>query len=88
MCLAVGLLNLKFREFRQFQNCPLPQVKSQMRSFLGMGKWYSRFVPNFLVRAAALTDSEELFELGSMDRGSGSGFLGYYGCSVPRAIYF
>lgn len=38
------------------QFCPLPQSRTQLKSFIGMSGWYHRFIPNYSVRAAQLTD--------------------------------
>ena len=35
---------------------PRPQTKKQVRSFLGLVRYYCKFIPNFSNRAAALTD--------------------------------
>ena len=51
-----GLIKPQVQKLAAIQNCPLPQNKTQVRSFLGMAGWYRRFVPNFSLRAAALTD--------------------------------
>lgn len=51
-----GVIKPQVKRVQAIQKCPLPQTKSQIRSFLGMANWYRRFVPNFSVRAAVLTD--------------------------------
>ena len=51
-----GVIKPQVQKLEAIQKCPLPQTKTQVRSFLGMAGWYRRFVPNFSVRAAALTD--------------------------------
>lgn len=51
-----GVIRPQVQKLEAIQQCPLPQTKTQVRSFLGMAGWYRRFVPNFADRAAALTD--------------------------------
>lgn len=51
-----GVIKPQVQRIQANKNSPIPQTKSQVRSFLGMANWYRRFVPNFSVRAAVLTD--------------------------------
>ena len=41
---------------RKIQDMEVPQTKRQLRSFLGMVGFYSRYIPNFAAMAAPLTD--------------------------------
>ena len=38
------------------QQAPIPQTKKQVRSFLGLAGFYSKFIPNYSTVAAPLTD--------------------------------
>ena len=38
------------------QQAPIPQTKKQVRSFLGLVGFYSKFIPNYSTVAAPLTD--------------------------------
>ena len=51
-----GIIKPQVQKLEAVQKCPLPQTKTQVRSFLGMAGWYRRFVPHFSARAASLTD--------------------------------
>ncbi|KAI4883507.1 hypothetical protein NFI96_029468 [Prochilodus magdalenae] len=51
-----GIIKHQVQKVEVIRSCPLPQTKTQVRSFLGMAGWYRRFVPNFSVRAVALID--------------------------------
>lgn len=51
-----GVIRPQIQKMQAIQDCSLPQTKTQVRAFLGMAGWYRRFVPNFAVRAAPLTD--------------------------------
>lgn len=43
-------------KFAAIQNFPTPQNVREMRGFLGLVGWYRRFIPNFSIIAAPLTD--------------------------------
>lgn len=51
-----GVIRPQIQKIQAIQDCSLPQTKTQVRAFLGMAGWYRRFMPNFAVRAATLTD--------------------------------
>ena len=51
-----GIIKPQVQKVEVIRSCPLPQTKTQVRSFLGMAGWYRRFVPNFSIRAVALID--------------------------------
>lgn len=51
-----GQVKPQVAKVQAIQNCPLPQTRKQLRSFLGMAGFYNRFIPNFSSRAAVLTD--------------------------------
>ena len=54
--LGNGKLKPRNDRLRGIQNFPLPQTKTQLRSFLGTCQFYSKFVPNFSVIATPLTN--------------------------------
>ncbi|KAG5852333.1 hypothetical protein ANANG_G00061280 [Anguilla anguilla] len=51
-----GVIKPQVQKIQAIQGCPLPQTKTLVRSFLGMAGWYRRFVPDFSMRVAVLTD--------------------------------
>lgn len=51
-----GVIKPQVQRIQAIESCPIPQTRTKIRSFLGMANWYRRFVPNFSVRAAVLTD--------------------------------
>ena len=51
-----GVLRPQVQKVQAIESCPLPQTKTQLRSFLGLAGWYRRFIPNYSGSAAVLTD--------------------------------
>ncbi|XP_068073009.1 uncharacterized protein [Danio rerio] len=51
-----GVLRPQVEKVRAIEECPQPQTRKELRSFLGMAGFYHRFIPNFSGRAAVLTD--------------------------------
>lgn len=54
-----GLIKSQVNKVNAMESCPQLQIRKQLRSFLGMAGFYHRFIPNFLARAAPLTDMTE-----------------------------
>ena len=51
-----GTVKPQLQKVHAIENCPLPQTRKQLRSFIGMAGFYQRFIPHFSARAAPLTD--------------------------------
>ncbi|XP_068069442.1 uncharacterized protein isoform X2 [Danio rerio] len=51
-----GVVRPQIKKIQALEECPLPQTRKELRSFLGMAGFYNRFIPNFSSRAATLTD--------------------------------
>lgn len=51
-----GVIKPQVQKVPALQSCPLPQTRTQLKSFLGMSGWYHKFIPNYSARAAVLTD--------------------------------
>ena len=51
-----GVIKPQVHKVHAISSSPLPHTKTQLRSFLGMAGFYSRFIPNMSDRAAILTD--------------------------------
>ncbi len=54
--LGRGVIRPQKDKVQAVLDCPRPQTKKDVRSFLGLVGWYRRFVPDFARRAAALSD--------------------------------
>lgn len=54
--LGRGVIRPQKDKVEAVQDCPRPQTKKDVRSFLGLVGWYRRFVPDFARRAAPLLD--------------------------------
>ena len=54
--LGRGLIRPQMDKVQAIKDCPQPQTKKDVRSFLGLAGWYRRFVPDFATRAAPLSD--------------------------------
>ncbi|XP_041945156.1 uncharacterized protein LOC121707019 [Alosa sapidissima] len=74
--LGRGLIRPQTDKVQAIRDCPQPQTKKEVRSFLGLAGWYRRFVPDFASRAAPLSD---------LTRKSGSGQL-QWGAEQERAF--
>lgn len=55
-----GVIKQQAQKMEAIRACPLPQTRTQLRSFIGMAGWYHRFIPNYSARAAVLTDMVSL----------------------------
>lgn len=51
-----GVIRPQVKKVQAIEECPQPQIFKELRSFLGMAGFYSKFIPNFSSRVAALTD--------------------------------
>ena len=51
-----GQVKPQVQKVQAIKNCPLPQTRIQLRSFLGMAGFYNHYIPNVSSRAALLTD--------------------------------
>jgi hypothetical protein len=51
-----GIVKPQERKVHAVRNWPVPRSKTQVKSFLGLAGYYSRFIPNFAAIASALTD--------------------------------
>lgn len=54
--LGRGVIRPQKDKVQAVLDCPRPQTKKDVRSFLGLVGWYRRFVPDFARRAAPLSD--------------------------------
>ncbi|KAL2099487.1 hypothetical protein ACEWY4_003881 [Coilia grayii] len=54
--LGRGVIRPQTDKVQAILDCPRPQSKKDVRSFLGLVGWYRRFVPDFARRAAPLSD--------------------------------
>ena len=41
-----GVIKPQVQKVQALQSCPLPQTRTQLKSFLGMSGWYHKFIPN------------------------------------------
>ena len=51
-----GQLAPQEEKITKIKSAPLPKTKKQMRSFLGLAGYYRKFISNYAVKAAPLTD--------------------------------
>lgn len=51
-----GLVKLQEAKLSAIQDWPKPVTKKKVRSFLSLANYYRRFIPNFAMMAAPLTD--------------------------------
>lgn len=51
-----GVIQPQVSKIQAIESCPWPQIKKQLRSFLGMAGFYHCIIVHFPARAAWLTD--------------------------------
>jgi len=55
--LSEGILSPKQDTVDKILNAPPPRTQKQLRAFLGLANFYRKYVPNFAIVAAPLTDA-------------------------------
>lgn len=51
-----GVIRPRMQKVEAIRSCPLPQTRTQLRSFIGMAGWYHRFIPNYSAQTAVLAN--------------------------------